>query len=77
MSCSVRHIPRPTKKALFNTFLCVRQAAFGVEVVPDVNWMVAVSWLLECSRGSNPCSSLDLMRVSYFHVLENTRSGAS
>ena len=43
VSVGVRWRRAPMRKPLFNIFLCVSTAALGEEVVPEVNWMVAVS----------------------------------
>ena len=42
ISSSVRFILWPTKKALFKIFLCVKQAALGDDVVPDVNCILVL-----------------------------------
>jgi hypothetical protein len=60
MSFGVSHILSPMKKPLLRIERWVRQAALGREVVPDVNWMLIVSWI---SKGSSGITSLLLELV--------------
>lgn len=59
MSYSVRSILSPILLPLFRIERWDRQAALGREVVPDVNWMLMMSW--GCSeldgKGSRPLPS--------------------
>lgn len=41
----------PMEEPLFRMERCVRQAAFGAEVVPEVNWMLTVSVGERCWGG--------------------------
>jgi hypothetical protein len=43
MSSGVRSMRSPMLLPLFKMFVCVRQAAFGTAVVPDVNCMLTMS----------------------------------
>lgn len=43
MSCSVRSILSPMLLPLLRIERCVRQAAFGEDVVPEVNWILMMS----------------------------------
>ncbi len=43
MSCAVRRILSPIWAPLLRIERCVRQAALGIAVVPDVNWMFTTS----------------------------------
>lgn len=52
MSCSVRSIRSPMLLPLFRIERCERHAAFGVEVVPEVNWMFTISSGCRDCRGS-------------------------
>lgn len=51
MSEGVRPIREPMKYPLLRIEWWVRQAAFGVDVVPDVNWMLIISSLCRGSSG--------------------------
>ena len=44
MSRSVRTIREPIWKPLLRMLRCESMAAFGVEVVPEVNWILTMSW---------------------------------
>ena len=43
MSSGVRRIRSPIWEPLLRMERCVRQAALGIAVVPDVNWMLTIS----------------------------------
>jgi hypothetical protein len=60
-SVGVRPIRRPMKYPLLSIEWCVKQAAFGREVVPDVNWMLIMSswWRGESGMIPLPVWELD------------------
>lgn len=49
MSFSESIILSPMKNPLFNILVCVRQAAFGMLVVPEVNWILMISFACNSS----------------------------
>lgn len=51
MSCGVRSMREPICSPLFRIERWERQAALGAEVVPDVNWILTMSWLERVEDG--------------------------
>lgn len=64
MSDGLRPIRSPMKKPLLRIDRCDSEAAFGIDVVPDVNWMLTIS------SGWSSGSGLILWRM----LLEDRRS---
>lgn len=50
----------PIKNPLFRILLWVKQAAFGREVVPDVNWMLTISSWRNSSSGITVSAFLEV-----------------
>lgn len=51
MSAGVRSMRAPIWWPLFRMERWARQAALGMEVVPEVNWMLTMSWLESVAEG--------------------------
>lgn len=59
MSCSVRSMRSPMLLPLFSMERWLKQAAFGEDVVPEVNWMFTISsgWRSDLKNGSDDLPS--------------------
>jgi hypothetical protein len=77
-SSAVSRIRSPMKYPLFKIDSCVRHAAFGRPVVPDVNWMLIVSCLSRGSSGTRvlPFSLTDPFTRSVNGVVAFKRDGS-
>jgi hypothetical protein len=77
MSFSVNSILSPILLPLFKMDRCERQTAFGIEVVPELNWILTTSsgcrWRSGSDRPGAPSSSTFSNIVVHLRGLMSTR----